>query len=270
MIRRAFLTLGTAGALCLAMAAPVAAQTTHNVTVGPGFTFAPADLSIQVGDTVKWTWAGTFFHNVESGVGSVHDGIFTSGAPVAGAGTTFSVTFNSAFLAANPTTGNNYPYYCIVHEAVFNMEGVVRVTTGYGCTAPAGSLNNVNGGPHVGKSWQVSVHNPVPGGQTPGSLAFVGVATQPSPGFPCGLPVPGFHMDPAQATGELLLSLTPPNPLVTVGPGIWTGTPVTLSIAIPPTPPLVGLELYAQGLIVDGVGPNLFGASTALRATIGA
>jgi hypothetical protein len=152
---------------------------------------------------VKWTWAGTFFHNVESGVGSVPDGIFSSGAPFAGAGHTFSVTFDAAFLAAHPVTNNNYDYYCIVHEALFGMSGVVRVTTPYGCTAPAGSMKNVNSdGPHVNQIWQVAVNNPVPGGQTPGSLAFVGIATAPAPGFPCGLALPGFHMDPAQPLGR--------------------------------------------------------------------
>ncbi|HRX86650.1 MAG TPA: PQQ-dependent sugar dehydrogenase, partial [Phycisphaerae bacterium] len=46
------------------------APQTVNVSVGPGFVFTPADISINVGDTVHWFWAGGF-HNVESGVGGV-------------------------------------------------------------------------------------------------------------------------------------------------------------------------------------------------------
>lgn len=269
---RTLTSLGTL-AFALVLGTQAAAQVTHNVQVGPNFDFVPEDVSIQVGDTVKWTWAGTFFHSVESGVGSVHDGIFTSGAPTGVPGTTFSVTFDAAFLAANPVAGNNYNYYCIVHEALFGMKGVVRVTTGYGCTAPAGSITNVaSDGPHVGKNWQVAVNNPVPGGQTPGSLAFLGIATQPAPGFPCGLPLPGFHMNPAQPTGELLISVAPPNPLVTLGPSPWVGpgTPTTFTVPVPPNPALLGVELYFQGLIIDPVGPHTFGAAGGLRATIGA
>ena len=265
---RSFLSLRTLG-LALVLGSSAAAQVTHNVNVGPGIAFSPADLSIQVGDTVKWTWSGTAFHNVESGVGGIPDGIFSSGAP-APSGTTFSVTFNAAFLAAHPVSGNNYNYYCIVHDPLFGMKGVVRVTTSYGCTAPAGSLVNINGGPHVGKSWQVSVNNPIPGAQTPGSLAFLGVASAPAPLFPCGIGLPGFHMDPAQPLGELLLSLTPPNPLVTLGPQAWPGSATTFNVAIPVSSSFVGIELYLQGLIVDPVGPHTFGASSGLRATIGA
>ncbi|MCZ6597499.1 MAG: hypothetical protein O7B99_07670, partial [Planctomycetota bacterium] len=67
------------------VAGGASAQVTHGVTVGPTFSFSPVDISIDVGDTVLWTWSGSFFHNVESGDGGVGDGIFDSGAPVAGA-----------------------------------------------------------------------------------------------------------------------------------------------------------------------------------------
>ncbi len=97
-----------------------------NVDVGPGFDFIPADVSIEVGDTVRWTWVSGF-HNVESGVNGVHDGNFFSGAPTSVPGTTYEVTFDSDFLAAHPMPDNVYPYYCVVHEA-FGMIGSVAVT----------------------------------------------------------------------------------------------------------------------------------------------
>ena len=100
---------------------------THDVDVGLGFVFSPANLAIQLGDTVRWTWQPDgLFHNVESGVGGIHDGNFRSGNAVAVAGTTFSVTFDQAFLGANPMPGNAYPYYCIVHVAI-NMVGTITV-----------------------------------------------------------------------------------------------------------------------------------------------
>jgi len=61
-------------------------------------------------------------------VGGIHDGNFRSGDATLNTSTTFDVTFDAAFLAANPMPGNVYPYYCIVHEA-FGMIGTVTVTT---------------------------------------------------------------------------------------------------------------------------------------------
>ena len=75
------------------------AQTTHFVDAN-SITFDPADLCIDVGDTVQWDWV-TGVHNVESGVGGIPDGNFSSGAPVSPP-ESFSVTFDQAFLDANP------------------------------------------------------------------------------------------------------------------------------------------------------------------------
>jgi glucose/arabinose dehydrogenase/plastocyanin len=97
------------------------------VDVGPGFIFDPADITIQVGDTVHWVWRGGF-HNVESGVGGIHDGNFRSGNPTSVIGTTFDVTFDQAFLDENPMPDDYYPYYCAPHES-FGMIGSVQVET---------------------------------------------------------------------------------------------------------------------------------------------
>ena len=112
--------------LVLALAAGAAgAQTTHVVTLS-GTTFSPRDLTIKIGDTVQWDWVSGL-HNVESGVGGVHDGNFRSGNATSSTATTFDVTFDAAFLGAHPMAGNVYPYYCVVHEA-FGMVGTVTVT----------------------------------------------------------------------------------------------------------------------------------------------
>ncbi len=92
-----------------------------------GITFSAPDLTVTVGDTVRWVWIDGF-HNVESGVGGTHDGIFRSGDPTAAAGTTFELVFDQAFLDANPQTNNSYPYYCFVHVGV-GMIGTITVVT---------------------------------------------------------------------------------------------------------------------------------------------
>lgn len=108
----------------LALGAGAGAQTTHTVDVN-SLTFSPAGLAITTGDTVEWVWV-TGFHNVVSGSGGVADGIFSSGA-VVGPPNTFSVTFDQAFLSANPVPGNVYDYFCSVHFG-FGMVGSVTVT----------------------------------------------------------------------------------------------------------------------------------------------
>ena len=52
--------------LASAASSTALAQTTHEVDL-LGFSFVPQDLTISVGDTVHWQWAGAF-HNVISGV----------------------------------------------------------------------------------------------------------------------------------------------------------------------------------------------------------
>ena len=100
------------------------AQTTHTVLL-ESTTFVPDTLTIDEGDTVDFVW-NVGVHNVVSGPG-VPDGAFDSG-PIVPPPFTFSVTFDSAFLAANPMPGNLYDYYCDVHLGL-GMVGTITVTT---------------------------------------------------------------------------------------------------------------------------------------------
>ncbi len=126
-VMRGFLRFAAAAAIGLGVATTANAQTTHNVDL-TGFVFVPADITIQVGDTVRWTWLDGL-HNVESGIINagvgVPDGNFRSGDPTGIMGT-YEVMFDQAFLNANPMAGDIYPYYCIVHVAV-DMAGTVTV-----------------------------------------------------------------------------------------------------------------------------------------------
>jgi len=98
----------------------VHAQTTHTVNV-TGVAFSPSSLVVTVGDTVDFVW-GTGIHNVRA-----ISGAFDSGNPVSGT-TTFSVTFDQAFLNANPFSNNFYKYVCDLHIA-YGMEGSIQVDT---------------------------------------------------------------------------------------------------------------------------------------------
>jgi plastocyanin len=257
------------------LAGPARAQVVHDVDVGPFFDFEPADVVIDVGDTVRWTWVGGL-HDVKSGAGGIVDGIFDSGPAVVGP-KTFQVTFDQAFLAANPVAGHVYGYFCAIHVS-FGMEGSVTVNapaapviTPYGCLNPAGSLVELAGQALAGTTWTVGLDNPVPGGQPAGSLAALALAASPAPGFPCGLALPGFHMDAGQPAGEILVGLTPPDPLAVLGPVPWSGagTPAAFALALPANPALVGVDLYVQGVILDTTFANAYGASEGWRVTVG-
>lgn len=244
----------------------------HDVDVS-NFEFDPADLTIDVGDTVVWTWSGGL-HNVESGVGGVADGNFSSGAPTSSNGTMFSVTFDAAFLAANPMPGNTYPYYCIVHLD-FGMTGSITVqevpsaTFTYGdCNSPADSLLVVSGAPILGTTLVLGVDDPVPGSSPVGtSLAGLVLALAPDPNFPCGTPLPFVGTN--GGLGDLLFSVTPPNPLfVLVDPTPWAGpgTPTNFSLPLPDDPCFLGLDLYFQGAVGSSAQTRL---TEGLRTTLG-
>jgi plastocyanin len=254
-------------------ASQAAAQTTHFVDNGPGFDFSPASLTVAVGDTVTWVWQGGV-HTVYSATAGLPNGIFSSGVATGTVGHTFSVTFDAAFVSANPVPNNDYDYICTIHVG-FGQEGTIHVVqpplvSPFGCLNPAGSLATVSGVPKVNASWTVSVHNPLLT-QASGSLAFLSIASASAAGYPCGTPVPGFGMSGAGATGELLIALNPPNPLVSAGPIPWTGTPANFPLAIPNLATLAGAKIYLQGLILDPTpaAAVLFGATSGLEATIG-
>lgn len=127
----ALLVLAVASIGALAQAAG-GGPTTHTVQLF-SLSFSPNSLTIDQGDTVDFVWV-TGVHNVESGVDGDFDGAFSSGSPVSDPNT-FSVTFDGAFLAANPMPGNVYDYYCIVHLGG-GMTGTITVTPGVVPTLP--------------------------------------------------------------------------------------------------------------------------------------
>jgi plastocyanin len=111
--------LSTLASLVLIFYFEINAQTTHDVAIS-GFTFSPSQLTINVGDIVRWTNNGGF-HNVVA-----DDNSFTSGAPSTSIWV-YEHTFNS--------TGTN-PYYCSPHGGVggVGMSGVITVQSATGIT----------------------------------------------------------------------------------------------------------------------------------------
>jgi plastocyanin len=104
--------LGLAGWACVC---PLPSQAvTTNVSITSSFTFSPATVTINAGDTVKWTWNSTP-HSTTSSPGDAVTWDSGTSVPLGG---TFSVTFPSA---------STNPYICTLHAVTFNMKGSVIV-----------------------------------------------------------------------------------------------------------------------------------------------
>lgn len=97
--------------------------TTFNVDVSPSsapFQFSPALLTIQVGDTVQWTW-GSIGHSTTSGP--------CSGGTCTGDGTWDSGTQDKPFVFTHVfLTAGTFPYFCSPHGACCGMQGTITVT----------------------------------------------------------------------------------------------------------------------------------------------
>jgi len=246
---RTFRTLPLTFFVALPLAALPNAQTTHTVNLS-GFSFSTPDLTIQVGDTVEWVWVSGF-HSVNSGLNGVFDGLFSSGPPVF-APNTFSVTFDQAFLDANPVPGKVYDYFCSVHVAL-GMTGTVTVQVPSGLVPRNGGTNpaslNSTGGPILGTTLAVSVDLTTTGHDF--ALLF-------------GFDAP---FDFTLGGGQTLLCLDLFGSGEILGQTTQPGPTALFSIPIPNNPSLCGFSFCMQSIQFGGAVP--FALSDALDATIG-
>jgi plastocyanin len=102
-----------------------------DVQVGPAFAFDPSTVNINVGDTVRWTWAGSG-HSVTSGPPCEADSQYCSpddqacaSGILSNTGTVYTHTFDQPGV---------YDYFCAAH-CTFGMTGAVNVSGG---CAPSG------------------------------------------------------------------------------------------------------------------------------------
>ena len=223
-------------------------QTTHEVTLS-GTTFSPSSLTIAVGDTVEWTWLGGV-HNVRSGVGGVGNGIFDSGAPVSPP-QSFSVTFDQAFLDANPVPGKVYDYFCSVHVS-FGMTGTV--TVGVPATAVPRNAGNpasltAISPPIIGANFTLTVDLTTTGHST--ALLF---------GFdsPVSITLGG---------GQVLLCFDLGGNGELLGASPQPGPNALFLLPVPNDTSLCGLSLTTQAIHFGGVAP--FALSSAVDVVVG-
>jgi plastocyanin len=120
---------------------PSAKAANANVEVGSNF-FSPSSATINVGDTVFWTWSSGF-HSASS-----DSGFFDSG--VASVPHSFSFQFHSA---------GDFPYYCAVHSFPGNngQNGVIHVQSAN--VAPSVTINSpANNAVYLYSPTNIDVH----------------------------------------------------------------------------------------------------------------
>jgi len=140
------LRFGTLVSLVFATSSMATAAT---VTVNAiGVTFVPQHITIAEGDTVQWLTDGLFDHTVTENAGAFNHSLLQASPGI-------SVTFDTAFLNANPRPGHKYDYHCIPHFFL-GMNGSVTV-------APASAWSDIGLG--------LAGTNGVPGLAGTGTLA---------------------------------------------------------------------------------------------------
>jgi plastocyanin len=116
-----------------------------------GMSFVPSEITINPGQTVRWTWTGGN-HTVTEGTDGTLDGNEAFHSNLTGAIGTFEVSFTEAFIAANPRTNDRYDYFCLPHFGM-GMTGGVTITSpgpgeafcsgdGSGTACPCGNTGN--------------------------------------------------------------------------------------------------------------------------------
>jgi plastocyanin len=96
---------------------PLSKPSTNDITI-QGMAFSPANKTITVGTTIKWTNQDGVTHTITSGVPGNPTSAFDSGNLASNG--SFSHTFNQA---------GTYKYYCKIHTT---MTGTITVQSGSG------------------------------------------------------------------------------------------------------------------------------------------
>jgi Sulfatase-modifying factor enzyme 1 len=127
------------------------------------------------------------------------------------------------------------------------------------------------GNPQINTGFQLTVRNTAVANPLPGR-AYLSLSSQPATGFPEGLLLPGLGLAFPGATGELLIHVTAPNPFFTLGPATYPGGSsgaASFDSSVPFSPGPIGLDLFAQGLLVTPAQGFALGLTNGLQLKIG-
>ena len=229
------------------------------------FLFTPANVSINIGDTVTWS-VQQGFHDTVSGANGVPSGLWNSGTQFGRLmfpGESFSFTFNAA---------GTFPYFCTPHWT-FGMAGSVQVIAG-NVPPNVSILSPANGAtfsPPANITFQVSASDP-DGFITQVQFLLngtpVGAATAPPFNITINDLAPGNYVfsavatDNAGATGSasISISVVGAQPVIAVGPQSQTvnaGGDVVFAVQASGSAPLSYQWFFGAASIAGANGPSL-------------
>jgi len=240
-------------AAALALLASLAGAQTTWIVDQVGFDFVPQNVTIAPGDTVEWRWSDGM-HDVTSGTDGSVDGDEAFQGPLDAGNPTFSVTFDQAFLQANPVANGVYAYFCSFHF-FFGQSGTVTVKNPLVATPTSISLA-------TGGTQTFTLDMPATFG---GDLYLVGGT---SSGTSPGLVLDGVTI-PLNLDSYLLFTLTSANagPYANTLGFLDASGDAAGSITIPSTlnPALAGLVLQHAAVVFDlpGTGVALAASNAA-------
>ncbi|MDA8079477.1 MAG: plastocyanin/azurin family copper-binding protein [Nitrospiraceae bacterium] len=158
-----------------ALWAAAAWAATVDVTIAD-FSFSPTPLTINVGDTVRWTNTGASTHTSTSGANCTANGVWTS--PALGTGQTFSRTF---------ITAGAFPYFCAIdsHCSAFGMQATIIVNAAPAPVpiTPVIKANNTRGALTIKSTDVLTVTASLNPGSSAGTNADWWVAVQTASGY---------------------------------------------------------------------------------------
>jgi plastocyanin len=212
----------------LSILGSASAQTLHTVQQ-VSFSFSPANISIDAGDTVRWIWNSND-HTVTEGPGPIPVGGEAFNELLAASAPVVTVKFDGKFLFENPRVGDVYPYYCIPHFA-FNMVGTISVNNpwsndGFALAGVSGDPLLYGNGPlSAGSNAELVLENAAPNALVGLFISFASIPTPFKGGTLCTIPLDSLTLFPIGPSGAVTL------PSVIPG-GIPSGTEVFWQYAI--------------------------------------
>ena len=234
-----------AGLLVACLQGPALAQTTPDVTQFNN-EFIPPDITIDVGDTVRWTW-NNGVHDVVEGTNEIIEPTDAFAGPLTMLDPIFTWTFSEKFLFEHPRANHVYPYVCTPHF----FSGMV------------GSVTVISPWTNLGSGLAGGAGEPLFWGEGPlssGSLNTLYVEGA-DPSSPAALFV-GFVQGAATFKGG---TLVPVPWILQLGLATSGSGTITLPFLMPPG--LTGIDLYMQVGVQDAGAPVGVALSNALEAT---
>lgn len=235
-----------------------------SVTIGPGVIDQDPMFVDPVGpDGLASTWNDNDYHlqDVSPCVDSGDNSTFPTGI-------TEGLDGLSRYcdVASAPDTGIGPAP--VVDMGTYEVQGLGCAQV-VGCgTNPEGSLVLVAGVPRIGDVLELQLDDPAHSLGIPSATVLV-ISDAPVSTFPpCGLIIPGWGLAGPGTSGELIVSLDPPNPQTVQSGPMWQGTPVTIIVPVPNDAAYLGLTFYAQAVFLT-FGQGRIALTEALVLPIG-